>query len=87
MRLPRDLSGDEVVAALCREWGYSVVHQVGSHVIVETEEPSHQRIAIPAHKPLRLGTLNAILRAVAKHKNATRDEILTSLRLSALRRR
>jgi len=39
----------------------------------------HQRIAIPAHKELRIGTLNSILRAVAEAKQTTRQIILESL--------
>ena len=55
------------------------VHQVGSHIILETSEPAHQRIAIPDHHPLRLGTLISILRTVAQHKGVTRDAIIASL--------
>ena len=79
MKLPRDLSGEELVRVLCRDWDYRVVHQAGSHIVLETETPSHQRMAVPAHKSLRLGTLNAILRAVAKHKGVDRQEILRGL--------
>jgi predicted RNA binding protein YcfA (HicA-like mRNA interferase family) len=79
MRIPRDLAGDALVECLCRSWGYRVVHQVGSHVVLETEEPTHQRLAVPAHKHLRLGTLNSILRAIANHKGVRREEILASL--------
>jgi predicted RNA binding protein YcfA (HicA-like mRNA interferase family) len=79
MKIPRDLSGEELVRLLCRDWSYRIVHQVGSHVVLETETPSHQRIAVPAHKNLRLGTLSAILRAVAKHKGVERSEILRGL--------
>ena len=79
MKLPRGLSGQELVNALCRDWGYCVVHQQGSHIVLETEEPSHQRIAVPSHKPLRIGTLSAILRTVATHKNVERQEILDSI--------
>ena len=28
MKLPRDLSGDRLIAALCRSWGYAQVNQV-----------------------------------------------------------
>ena len=76
MKLPRDLSGDELVRMLSRKCGYRVVHQQGSHIILETEEPSHHRISIPAHKSLRIGTLNAILRSVARHKGVARDDLL-----------
>jgi predicted RNA binding protein YcfA (HicA-like mRNA interferase family) len=79
MKIPRDLSGQDLVNMLCRSWGYRVIHQVGSHIVLETEEPSHQRIAVPAHKSLRVGTLNAILRAVGRHKGVERHKLLETL--------
>ena len=79
MKIPRDLSGRELVRALCKHWDYRVVNQVGSHVILQTETPGHQRISVPDHSPLRVGTLNAILRQVAEHKGATREDILDTL--------
>ena len=66
MKLPRDLAGRAPVKVLCRDWGYRVVHQEGSHIILDTEEPSHQRIPVPDHNPIR-------------HKGVERDEILRSL--------
>jgi predicted RNA binding protein YcfA (HicA-like mRNA interferase family) len=79
MKVPRDLSGQDIVQTLCRKWGYRVVHQEGSHVVLETDDPSHQRLAVPAHRYLRIGTLNAILRTVANHKRVERDAIIESL--------
>ena len=79
MRLPRDLSGETLVRHLCRHWDYEKVHQVGSHIILQTGRPSHHRIAIPAHNPLRIGTLNAILSAVAAHKGVVREQILSGI--------
>lgn len=79
MKLPRDLSGRRLATCLCRDWGYSEVHQTGSHIILQTETPGHHRIAVPAHSVLRIGTLNAILRDVAAHKGANREEILRSV--------
>ena len=58
---------------------YTKVHQVGSHIILQTEAPRHHRIAIPDHKPLRIGTLNAILREAAAAKNVSREDILATL--------
>lgn len=66
MKLPRDLSGKDLADLLCRDWGYQLSHQEGSHIVLETDQPSHQRIAIPAHRNLRIGTLSAILRSVAR---------------------
>jgi predicted RNA binding protein YcfA (HicA-like mRNA interferase family) len=80
MKLPRDLAGEALIRCLCRSWGYREIQQVGSHVVLETAEPSHQRIVVPAHKSLRVGTLNGILRLVADHKGVSRQEILDTLR-------
>ena len=79
MKLPRDVSGRVLADVLCRRWRYIRVHQVGSHIILETSEPARQRIAIPDHDPLRLGTLSSILRVVAQHKGVTRDAIIETL--------
>ncbi len=79
MRLPRDLSGKRLAETLCKHWGYVEAHRSGSHIILETDQPSHQRLAVPAHRALRIGTLNAILRAVSQHKQKTREDILSSL--------
>jgi predicted RNA binding protein YcfA (HicA-like mRNA interferase family) len=79
MKLPRDLSGQSLVRHLAKHWGYQQVHQIGSHIIVQTEQPTHHRVAIPAHSPLRIGTLNAILAAVARHKNVAKEQILKNV--------
>jgi len=76
MKLPRDLSGEELIKHLCKHWAYARVHQVGSHVILQTQEPGPHRVAIPAHSPLRVGTLNAILAAVAAHKGVIKADVL-----------
>lgn len=79
MKLPRDLSGAELIKLLGKHYGYGRVKQEGSHVILETKTPGSHRIAIPNHSPLRIGTLNAILRAVATAQDVTREDILRHL--------
>jgi predicted RNA binding protein YcfA (HicA-like mRNA interferase family) len=79
MKLPRDLAGRTLANALCKDWDYRIVHQVGSHIILQTEVPSHQRIPVPDHISLRIGTLSAILRLVAEHKKITREQILKAI--------
>jgi predicted RNA binding protein YcfA (HicA-like mRNA interferase family) len=76
MKLPRDLSGRELASGLCKHWKYREVSQEGSHLLLATDVPSHQRIAIPLHKSVKVGTLNNILRTVAAHKGTTREAIL-----------
>lgn len=79
MKLPRDVYGRDLVAVLCRDWGYVKVNQVGSHIILQTDTPGHHRVSVPDHKPLRLGTFNAILREVATAKQTTREAIIATL--------
>ncbi|MBD3420464.1 MAG: addiction module toxin, HicA family [Chitinivibrionales bacterium] len=79
MKLPRDKSGRDLAHSLSKYWSYRFVHQTGSHMILETEDPTHQRIAIPDHTTIRIGTLNSIIRSVALHKNVSKDAIINTL--------
>lgn len=79
MKLPRDVSGADLIQVLCKSYGYRRVNQVGSHVILETSSPTHHRIAVPQHDHLRLGTLNAILRAVAEVQGVNKRDIAGQL--------
>jgi hypothetical protein len=79
MKLPRDVSGRLLSDALSRHWGYRKIHQTGSHFVPETGDPFHQRLAIPDHAALRIGTFHSLLRTVAGHKGVSRDAVLASL--------
>lgn len=57
MKVPRDLSGDEVSRAL-RRLGFVEVRQTGSHRRL-TKGPHHA--SVPMHSVLRVGTLKSIL--------------------------
>ncbi len=79
MKLPRGLHGRELARVFCARWAYRQVNQVGSHIILQTEIPHHHRLAVPDHKPLRIGTLTAMLRELAAAKGVTRADILATL--------
>ena len=78
MKLPRDMDAPELIKALGRI-GYRVVRQSGSHVRLETDEPTRHALTIPNHSPLKVGTLAAILVEVAVHRRLTRDQLLVQL--------
>ena len=67
MKLPRDLSGHDL-AKLLRRYGYQVVRQTGSHVRLTSHltDVAHH-VTIPAHDPLKVGTLAGILSDVASY--------------------
>ena len=64
MRIPRDVSGNEL-ARLLKRYGYEVTRQVGSHIRLTTRWEGEHHITIPQHKALRVGMLNSILKDVA----------------------
>lgn len=79
MRLPRDLSGDELIRQL-RKFGYEPTRQTGSHVrLTRSIEGEQHHITIPRHKPLRVGTLNGILTRVAEQLNLDKQELYERL--------
>jgi predicted RNA binding protein YcfA (HicA-like mRNA interferase family) len=74
MKLPRDLSGDDLVKALGR-YGYVITRQRGSHIRLTTQRGGEHHITIPRHNPVRIGTLRGILEMVAGHIGIERDEL------------
>jgi predicted RNA binding protein YcfA (HicA-like mRNA interferase family) len=79
VKTPRDINGTVLADHLVRNWAYTKTHQTGSHIHLRTDTPSGQTTIVPAHKPLKLGTLNGILNHVARHKQVTRTDILRGL--------
>lgn len=78
MRLPRDITGRELAKALGK-LGYAADRQTGSHMRLTTMQPSEHHITVPAHDPLKVGTLNAILRDVGDHAGLERRALLNLL--------
>jgi predicted RNA binding protein YcfA (HicA-like mRNA interferase family) len=58
VKLPRDLSGADVVRALERA-GFTVLRQSGSHIRLGKNEV---RVTVPDHKNIAPGTLKSILK-------------------------
>jgi predicted RNA binding protein YcfA (HicA-like mRNA interferase family) len=78
MRLPRDLSGNDLIKALA-VLGYQLTRQTGSHVRLTTQQGGEHHITVPRHSPLKIGTLAGILAAVATHFSLSRDQIMERL--------
>jgi hypothetical protein len=79
VRIPRDLSGRVFAQVLVRDLAYRVVHQRGSLIVLETDTPTHHMIAIPDHPSLRIGTLNTMVGAVARHKGMDKVQVIALL--------
>jgi predicted RNA binding protein YcfA (HicA-like mRNA interferase family) len=80
MKLPRDLSGKELAKAL-ETLGYTVTRQTGSHLRLTTQLEGQHHEVVPNHSPIRIGTLQSILRSVASHHRMTVAELIVRLDL------
>jgi predicted RNA binding protein YcfA (HicA-like mRNA interferase family) len=58
-RLPRGLSGKEVVRAL-QKAGFYFKRQKGSHIVLRRDSPFAQ-VVVPDHKSIDTGTLASII--------------------------
>jgi predicted RNA binding protein YcfA (HicA-like mRNA interferase family) len=57
VKLPRDLSGTDVVKAL-RRLGFEFSRQTGSHAILRKGSCT---VVVPQHKPIKPGTLKGVI--------------------------
>ena len=78
MKLPRDLGGEAFAKSLAK-YGYSITRQTGSHLRLTTQIKGEHHITIPKHTPLKIGTLNNILKEVAEHLKTDKNEIIENL--------
>ena len=79
MKLPRDTGGEELAQLLAR-YGYRETRQAGSHLRLTAQiKGVEHHVTIPAHKPLKIGTLIGILNDVAESLGISRDELVEEL--------
>ncbi|MDA1050490.1 MAG: type II toxin-antitoxin system HicA family toxin [Planctomycetota bacterium] len=72
-KLPRDLSGHDVRAAL-EKIGFAFRRQRGSHMVLRRDDPP-ARVVVPDHRTIRVGTLRQFIAGA----NLTIDEFLRLL--------
>jgi predicted RNA binding protein YcfA (HicA-like mRNA interferase family) len=79
MKLPRDIGGKDL-ADLLSTYGYQITRQTGSHLRLRSSagEGVHS-LTIPAHRPLKVGTLSAVLSDIAKHLEIDKQELIGRL--------
>ena len=79
MKVPRDLGGEEL-ARLRGKFSYVATRQTGSHLRLTTSfRGTEHHITIPRHEPLKIGTLNSILKDVAAYLEMDRQQLIEAL--------
>jgi len=78
MKLPRDVSGSDLAKALKR-LGYVETRQTGSHIRLTLSTDGEHHLTVPAHDPLKLGTLAAIIADIAQQRKITKEQAIVLL--------
>jgi predicted RNA binding protein YcfA (HicA-like mRNA interferase family) len=79
LKLPRDLSGEDLIRAL-RKFGYETTRQSGSHIrLTSSIRGNEHHVTVPAHRQITIGTLGQILGDVANYLDIPREELIERL--------
>ncbi len=78
MKVPRDISGMELARRL-KSLDYSIMRQTGSHMRLTTLKNGEHLVTVPAHDPLKIGTLSAVLGDVSSHFGMSKEALLKLL--------
>ena len=80
MKIPRDVSANRLIQSL-KGMGYAVTRQSGSHIRLTTNLDGEHDEVMPNHNPIKIGTLQQILKSIAKHHSMTLAQLLEKLDL------
>ena len=79
MRLPRDVSGNDL-ASLLQRYDYHITPQTGSHLRLTSNFTGQQHhVTIPAHDVLKVGTLSAILDDISRYLTIEKGRLASEL--------
>jgi predicted RNA binding protein YcfA (HicA-like mRNA interferase family) len=79
MKIPRDVDAKALIKTL-NKIGYQETRQVGSHIRLSIAINANQfHITIPNHNPIKIGTLNNILKEVSNQLSISKDELIQKL--------
>ena len=80
MKLPRDLSREEVVRLLSRHHGYELRRRRGSHMTVTLVRRTRANsVTVPRHRDSRIGTLGRIVSDVAAFFGSPKQDVRQDL--------
>lgn len=79
MKLPRDIGGRDLTSLLSK-CSYEIDRQTGSHLRLQSAAGGRVlNLTIPDHRPLKVGTLSAVLSDVAKYLEMDKQELVRQL--------
>lgn len=79
MKIPRDVTANSLTKVLLN-LGYSQTRQVGSHIrFTYNKAGTTYHITIPNHNPIKIGTLNNILKDISHQTEISKEELIKFL--------
>jgi predicted RNA binding protein YcfA (HicA-like mRNA interferase family) len=78
MKVPRDISGQELVSSLKKN-GFFVSRQTGSHIRLSSHSTPQYHITIPNHDPIKIGTMNNILTELSIYFKISKKDVAKKL--------
>ncbi len=62
MSLLKKISRKDCIKILCNKFGFIIIRQTGSHIILKKENGEKIGTVVPNHREIKIGTLKGILR-------------------------
>ena len=79
MKIPRDISGQRLISSLAK-LGFQITRQRGSHIRLTTQISSEEyHISIPNHDPIKIGTLNNILKDISEKLGINKEDLIKKI--------
>ena len=79
MKLPRDISGNQLISRL-KTLGFQATRQTGSHVrLTRSANGQEMHVTVPRHESLRVGTLNSVIREVCRQTGKEKEALIKEL--------
>ena len=78
MKTPKNIKGLGL-AKLLSHYEYVITRQIGSHIRLTTQVNGEHHITIPSHNPLKIGTIDSIIKDIAQHLEMSKQELSKSI--------
>ena len=79
MKVPRNVDAGDLIT-LAGRYGYGVVRQTGSHIrLTKKFDEGEHSITIPNHAPIKIGTLQNIVKDICLVNNMDENELYRQL--------
>lgn len=81
MKIPRDCNASTLIKALRKHLNYEIIRQAGSHITIATPDKGGHSVTVPNHNPIKVGTMQGILKDIAEHHEIKLQELVRLLDL------